>query len=316
LVLLDEVGTGTDPAQGSALAQAVLEELVAAGARVVTTTHYSRVKELAVADPRFRIAAMEYVHHRPTYALRVGSIGESFALEAAKRMKLPAAVLFRADALLGDESRRLLALQIRLQEETDKARQAQSEHEEKLALLSDRERKIEAARQEAAELIKCIREDKTAQYLLDIRDKERELEEIMVQARSLLTEQTTAQAEAKSKKASLRAQVEQGNVQQTLQELRDTIKAEKHVAERSVIASAASSQYKATPLAPGQPVEVGTELMVLEPGNMLRGSKGVVTHRNKGRGRVVIRIAGVEIKMDRHLLGMPEPRWKFDALNQ
>ena len=72
LVLLDEIGTGTDPAQGAALAQAVLEELVNLGSRVIVTTHYQRIKELAAADKRFRVAAMEFIENRPTYRLRQG----------------------------------------------------------------------------------------------------------------------------------------------------------------------------------------------------------------------------------------------------
>ena len=78
LVLLDEIGTGTDPAQGAALAQAVLEELIELSARVIVTTHYQRIKELAAEDERFRIAAMEFVDNVPTYRLRMGSVGESY----------------------------------------------------------------------------------------------------------------------------------------------------------------------------------------------------------------------------------------------
>jgi hypothetical protein len=51
-----------------------------------------------------------------------------------------------------------------------------------------------------------------------------------------------------------------------------------------------------------QPIEIGAALIVLEKGN-LQGSRGIVTQRNKGRGRVVLSIGGIEIKMDRHLLG-------------
>ena len=70
IVLLDEIGTGTDPAQGAALAQSILEELLHLNARVIVTTHYQRIKELAASDERFRIAAMEFVDNKPTYKLR------------------------------------------------------------------------------------------------------------------------------------------------------------------------------------------------------------------------------------------------------
>jgi dsDNA-specific endonuclease/ATPase MutS2 len=55
------------------LAQAVLEELISHNARVIVTTHYQRIKELAAADPRFQIAAMEFIDNKPTYKLRLGS---------------------------------------------------------------------------------------------------------------------------------------------------------------------------------------------------------------------------------------------------
>eukprot|EP01035_Chromulina_nebulosa_P019183 gene19183-25029_t len=82
---IDEIGTGTDPAQGAALAQAILEELVNLNARVIVTTHYNRIKELASKDHRFSIAAMEFIDNKPTYRLKLGYIGESYALEADLR---------------------------------------------------------------------------------------------------------------------------------------------------------------------------------------------------------------------------------------
>lgn len=60
----------------------------------------------------------------------------------------------------------------------------------------------------------------------------------------------------------------------------------------------------ATPLTPGQPLEEGTMVVVLEQGNLF-GLRGYVSQRNKGRGRVVVRIGGIEVKMERHLIGIP-----------
>jgi DNA mismatch repair protein MutS2 len=109
LVALDEVGVGTDPSEGSALAQAVLEELADRGARVVATTHYNLLKEMAEVDPRFANASVEFDPETlaPTYRLRLGAAGSSSALAVAARMGMPASVLARADALLEREDRRL-----------------------------------------------------------------------------------------------------------------------------------------------------------------------------------------------------------------
>ena len=127
LVLLDEIGTGTDPAQGTALAQAILEEFMNFGSRIITTTHFQRIKEFAATNDKVKIAAMEFIENRPTYRLKLGISGESYAIEAARRMKLPDQVLKRAEGLLDDESRRLLALQKQLEEETGQVRMRQIE---------------------------------------------------------------------------------------------------------------------------------------------------------------------------------------------
>ena len=99
LLLLDELASGTDPAQGAALARAVLEELVLRGSRVVTTTHYPPLKGLAATDPRFAVAAMEVRDGLPTYRLIPDATGESHALSTAARLGLPADLLERAQAL-------------------------------------------------------------------------------------------------------------------------------------------------------------------------------------------------------------------------
>ncbi len=109
LVALDEVGVGTDPSEGAALAQATLESLADAGARVVATTHYNLLKEMADVDPRFENASVEFDPEtlEPTYRLRLGAAGSSSATAVAARMGMPSRVLERASALLEREDRQL-----------------------------------------------------------------------------------------------------------------------------------------------------------------------------------------------------------------
>jgi DNA mismatch repair protein MutS2 len=109
LVLLDEIGVGTDPGEGAALAQAVLEQLADAGARVVATTHFALLKEMAEVDSRFENASVEFDEETlaPTYRLRLGMAGASSARAVAARMGMPAPVLERASGLLAREDRRL-----------------------------------------------------------------------------------------------------------------------------------------------------------------------------------------------------------------
>lgn len=287
LVLLDEIGTGTDPAQGAALAQAVLEELVELGSRVIVTTHYQRVKELAAGNPKFKVAAMEFVDNRPTYRLRMGSIGESYALETARRLMLPETVLHRANLLLDDETKRLLSLQQRLEVEIEKARSKQIELDMEVKGLEAREEEIEREKLSLQVEIAKLREGKTDEFLVELRTKERELDAMMRKVHEIMnaSQNTTRQErervidDVKSEVKNVRMEVEKEVVEQVAEDL-------------------------ATPLVPGEPIDEGQVLMVLEKGSLF-GSRGVVTQRNKGRGRVVLRIAGVEVKMERHLLGVP-----------
>lgn len=99
LVLMDEPGSGTDPSQGVAIAQALLERLLESGSRVVITTHFLELKQLAASDDRFSVGGMQFVNGRPTYKLQSGVVGESFALAVAERLKLPESVLSRATEL-------------------------------------------------------------------------------------------------------------------------------------------------------------------------------------------------------------------------
>ncbi len=127
LVLLDEIASGTDPAQGSALAQAVLEDLAARGPRVVVTTHFAPLKGLSATHPSFAAGAVQYHEGRPTYRLVAGAAGESHALDIAQRVGLPAPILERATALLGAQEVELGRLLAALEGERGKVATLQAE---------------------------------------------------------------------------------------------------------------------------------------------------------------------------------------------
>jgi DNA mismatch repair protein MutS2 len=153
LVLLDELMSGTDPAQGSALAQAVLEDLVAdrggGAVSVIVTTHADRLKALAIAERehqgprRFRNASVGTDRAgRPTFVLRLDEVGTSNALEAARRFGLKEATIERAVALLDPEHKEIHALLRSLAEQreqliahVDEARREQERHRQESARL-------------------------------------------------------------------------------------------------------------------------------------------------------------------------------------
>ena len=141
LVLLDELGSGTDAAQGAALGRAVLEDLVEHGALVVCTTHARPLKALGLQedDTRFRAAAMA-----PGFKCIEGRAGESDALEAARtKADFPPELLERAEVLLGDDERRLATLARDLDKARESAEEAEARANEALASAREAEARAE-----------------------------------------------------------------------------------------------------------------------------------------------------------------------------
>jgi DNA mismatch repair protein MutS2 len=126
LILLDELGAGTDPIEGAALGRAILDQLDAIGCRAMVTTHLGDLKTYAFRNDRAENAAVEFDVQtlQPTFRLLIGQFGMSNALRIARRLKLPRDLLSRARRYLRRSQRRapqLAALQ-RKREEAEKAR--------------------------------------------------------------------------------------------------------------------------------------------------------------------------------------------------
>ncbi|MEC7987943.1 MAG: Smr/MutS family protein, partial [Myxococcota bacterium] len=144
LVLLDEIGMGTDPAQGSALAQVVMEHLLDRGARLVVTTHFSRLKALSKVDSRYTMMAADFYDGSPTYQLSIGEVGQSHALALAQTLRFPSHLIEQARRLLTQGERDLGDLLLELEELRSTA--AQREEDLRLELI-----RLEHERRELAE---------------------------------------------------------------------------------------------------------------------------------------------------------------------
>ena len=108
MVLFDELGSGTDPIEGAALATAILEKTQSLGGLTLATTHYAELKAYALDTPRVQNASCEFDVDtlRPTYKLVVGTPGKSNAFAISEKLGIPSDVLARADALIARDNKR------------------------------------------------------------------------------------------------------------------------------------------------------------------------------------------------------------------
>ncbi len=174
LVILDELGAGTDPQEGAALARSLLTHLVERGMTTLVTTHHPELKAFAHATPGVVNASVEFDLEtlRPTYHLTIGLPGRSNALAIAERLGLPEAIItaarqeidpaeLRADDLL-DEIHRQRDASREARQRAEEARRLseklRAELAERLAVIEDERREVlEQARQEAEDELKDVR---------------------------------------------------------------------------------------------------------------------------------------------------------------
>ena len=241
LALLDELGAGTDPDEGAALAMAVLETLLARGVLVAATTHYPELKAFALSTPGVSNASVEFDAEtlRPTYRLHVGLPGASNAFAIAARLGLDASVLGRAESHLSELHRSL--------EKT--LREAERQRTELAGALDEARIAAEDARRTTAEADRVaakIREDADR----TMRRARAEADELLLQARRALRQ--AEQARDKAAKRNL------------IDEARDELaRAER---TREAAAPEPAAQRTTVPIAVGSPVLVDG---VSEPGTLL-----------------------------------------------
>jgi DNA mismatch repair protein MutS2 len=145
LILVDEMGTGTAPEEGAALAVALLEEFRARHSLTIATTHHDRLKSYASTTPGIVNAAMEFDEEnlRPTYRLLVGVPGTSSGIEIARRLGLPARVVDHARASLTPESREARDLIAYLHRSRDEMEQIKRQSREELTQLEGERRLLQ-----------------------------------------------------------------------------------------------------------------------------------------------------------------------------
>ena len=156
LVLLDELGAGTDPIEGAALAVSILENLRSHGARIAATTHYAELKAYAIETDGVTNASCEFDIEtlRPTYKLLIGTPGQSNAFAISERLGIPRSIVEHANAMISGDSKRfenviekLEADRIRMEHAREEAERMKDEYE---AFRAKSEAEIKRARDDAA----------------------------------------------------------------------------------------------------------------------------------------------------------------------
>ncbi|MDX1567012.1 MAG: endonuclease MutS2 [Longimicrobiales bacterium] len=260
LVLVDEMGTGTDPAEGAALARSILEELVDREARTVVTSHLGALKRLDTEGSGVVNASLQFDPDRmePTYRLVKGRPGRSYGLAIARRLGFPGAILDRAEEHLSRGEVRMEDILEKLERQEKEAEQLVEERGEQRDRAAALRRKVEE------------REKK-------LREKERELEEREEKARREMRE------EARQLLLEARREVEEA-----IEEVRgagDSAElAEVSRKARSRLEEAARRQREAAPDSEPRPTGPAPDLA---PGDRVRmagsGTQGVVVEVREDR---------------------------------
>ncbi|MBL0939801.1 MAG: Smr/MutS family protein [Gemmatimonadaceae bacterium] len=267
LVLIDELGSGTDPAEGAALGGSILETLTVRGTLTLATTHLGQLKLLATEVPGVVNASLQFdaVQLAPTYRLLKGVPGRSYGLSIARRLQLPEAVILRAEERLpqGERDLAVLLADVEAREAVLSDREQLLEREQervrsRLSTVADRELKVREREREAERTAR----QEARRYLLEARGQLEQAIASVKSAASAATGAGTGELDETARAARRKledAAAEQGQAAEAVAQrgVKDRARAEQKQRAASP-QKAATPPVEVRPLAEGDNVLVGT----------------------------------------------------------
>jgi DNA mismatch repair protein MutS2 len=277
LVLLDEIGGSTSPTEGAALAMAALEYLAERGAKVMATTHHGTLKSFAHEYPAAHNASMEFdaTTLKPTFRLRAGIPGSSYAFEIAERIGLAQEVVTRAVTYAGEETRKLETLIADLEQRTKDATAA--------AAAAQRLRDtLERMRGEYEERLRGIKEE-----------ARRVRQEALSEADRILRDANAM-------------------IEQTVAEIRTRQAASEVIKGAKVAVDGAKREVKERLKALIREEKAGVEARTFREGDRVWvarfSNEGVVLGERGSSGRYLVRIGNAEVEITAEELRLLEPK--------
>lgn len=185
LILLDELGSGTDPLEGAALGRAILEYCVDVGGLTFVSSHHNLLKQYAYGDNRLLNMAMEAdsKSHQPTFRVIKGVPGESYALETAKRMEIPNRVLEKASSYIGAEAAEISSIIKGLRQKEQEFIIRDKEIKEREKVIAEKQREVDLKELSLAQQEHLLRREQLGDLTHFIAEKRSELENLVARLR-------------------------------------------------------------------------------------------------------------------------------------
>ena len=283
LVLLDELVVGTDPSQGSALAEAILTAFIDGGASLVVTTHYERLKALSLEDERIQNASVGYNESslQPNFKLTMGIPGRSSALEIAEQLGMERAVVDHARSLIDQGERRFDEIIGRLNRKMEAAEQEAERLRERQRQVVDLQGQYERRLEELQRRRHRAAQEVKAEILADLNA---DLETVRTVVRDL-------QRGARPRKAQQARQWVGELIEQAGARIEGMIPLPESLQEEK--------QGERNPIGPAQAIP-GQKVLVCSS-----GLEGVIDEPPDKRGRVTVRVGNIKTAVDLAELDWP-----------